>query len=154
ADGPCKNGDGSVEVYGDGRYFTITSNRINDHQVEERQQQFDRICTEYLARPVQRKSADVKPTGDDSALDYMLRIQPKANENDGSKPLYSVVCRAVEYDLSDDDAIATIRQYEEACPFPVKYSDDEICRRLRDAEKIVTRGIARPLRNYKLVVVV
>jgi len=64
------------------------------------------------------------------------------DESDGSKRLFAVACRAIEHDLSDDQAIATIRDYEAERPFKKSWTDAEILQRVRDAEKQVERGSA------------
>lgn len=85
------------------------------------------------------------------ALAAMLRHKADPNETDGSKRLFSVACRAVEYDLADQAAISTIRQYEAKHPFPRPYTDAEIVARLRDAEKKTDRGSAIVLANFETV---
>lgn len=82
--------------------------------------------------------------GDDRAarcLAALLRVQ-MADAGDGSKRLFTAACRCVEHDLDDGQAIGTIRAYEQVRPFPRARSDDEILRRLRDAERTCTRGAA------------
>jgi len=76
----------------------------------------------------------------------MLRMKVK-EESDGSKRLFICACRCVDHDLSDSEAIATIRKYEKERPFPCDRSDDEILERVRSAEKIVQRGISLELSN-------
>ena len=82
------------------------------------------------------------------ALAAMLRHRPDANEHDSSKRLLAVCCRAVEFDLSDESAISTIREYETQCPFASAWSDDDIVRRLRDAEQLAERGSAVTISNF------
>ncbi|MBI1338474.1 MAG: hypothetical protein GC164_16145 [Phycisphaera sp.] len=60
---------------------------------------------------------------------------------DGSKRLYAAACRAVEHDLDDELALKAIREYEKTKPFPKLWTDDEVLARIRDAEKITTRGL-------------
>src|SRR5690606_34090622 len=62
------------------------------------------------------------------------------DHNDGSHRLYSACCRAVEHKLSDAEAIACIRAYERVQPFPASWSDADILKRLRDAERQCLRG--------------
>lgn len=93
------------------------------------------------------KSDDTEHNGDRSpgtvhaaALQAMLAIGLQDNQ-DGSKRLYTAACRAVEHDLSDADAVATIRVYTEQKPFPRRWNDADIIKRIRDAErKDVVRG--------------
>ena len=62
------------------------------------------------------------------------------DSTDGSRRLFACACRCVEYDLTDADAITTIRRYERVNPFPKKWSDRDILTRLQDAEKRTERG--------------
>jgi len=82
------------------------------------------------------------PGSDDragKALAAMLRIGT-VDGNDGSKRLYTSACRAVEWDLSDNEALTTIRAYAAVRPFPRPWTDKQILNRVRAAERIVTRG--------------
>ena len=63
---------------------------------------------------------------------------------DGSRRLFVAACRVVEHGLGDAEAVATLRRYEVDNPFPKEFTDDEILRRVRDAEKETTRGKAIP----------
>jgi hypothetical protein len=54
--------------------------------------------------------------------------------------LFSVCCRCVEHNLSDSEVISCIRAYERVQPFPLIWTDAEILRRLRDAERQCRRG--------------
>lgn len=75
----------------------------------------------------------------DAAYVAMMRIT-EADHNDGSRRLLTVACRAVEHGLTDQQAIDAIRAYERKKPFPKAWSDDDIIRRLRDAEQKAERG--------------
>jgi hypothetical protein len=83
-----------------------------------------------------------------AALAAMLRHKPDADEQDSSKRLLAVCCRAVEFNLSDDGTLATIRQYEKKNHFARDWSDDEVITRLRDAEKLAERGSAVTISNF------
>lgn len=145
-----KNRAGTVEIYGGGRYFTITGQQVDGtpKRVEQRQEQLDAVWQKYIGSEQQAKPKRVPPNlaernGDTSAaLDAMLRILPKDTESDGSNRLLAVCCRAVEHNLDDTAAVETIRRYEQRHPFPADWSDDDIVRRLRDAERKATRGEA------------
>ncbi|MCA9056810.1 MAG: hypothetical protein KDA75_23465, partial [Planctomycetaceae bacterium] len=71
----------------------------------------------------------------------MLRIRI-SDQRDGSHRLFVAACRAVEYDLDDAAALATIREFAQQRPFPKSWSDEEIIRRVRDAEGQCQRGKA------------
>ncbi|MGD9720102.1 MAG: phage/plasmid primase, P4 family [Pirellulales bacterium] len=67
------------------------------------------------------------------------------DQRDGSHRLFVCACRAVEYDLDDATALATISQYARQRPFPRGWTDQEILQRLRDAENQCRRGAALEL---------
>ncbi|NOT02775.1 MAG: bifunctional DNA primase/polymerase [Phycisphaerales bacterium] len=70
----------------------------------------------------------------------MLRCRVRADESDGSKRLFVYACRAVEHDLTDDEAIQAMRAAGSVAPFPRHWTDDEIATRLRAAEGKTQRG--------------
>lgn len=74
-----------------------------------------------------------------ACLTGLLRID-MADHQDGSKRLFTAACRCVEHDLTDTEALNTIRAYERVRPFPTAWTDTHIFARLRDAERTVTRG--------------
>ena len=95
------------------------------------------------------------PKADGQAVnDVCLRAMVKATKNmedtgDGSRRLYTVAMRAVEFDLTDDEAVSTIQAYSKDNPFPRNYSPAEILERVRSGERDTIRGkalvIKRPL---------
>lgn len=62
------------------------------------------------------------------------------DKRDGSHRLFVCACRAVEHDLDDATALSVIRDYARERPFPREWTDDEVLRRLRDAEQRCDRG--------------
>ena len=98
--------------------------------------------TKAQLRPTQAATTNLEPA-DRSArcLAAMLRIRI-TDQRDGSHRLFVAACRAVEYDLDDATALATIREYARQKPFPKSWNDDEIMRRVRDAEGQCRRGQA------------
>lgn len=69
------------------------------------------------------------------------------DQNDGSRRLSVCACRTVEYDLSEPEALALIQAYQLVHPFPQTWADEEIVKRIRDADKDCKRGGALELRN-------
>lgn len=69
----------------------------------------------------------------------MLRVRIN-DQRDGSHRLFVAACRTVEYDLDDATALATIQEYARQKPFPKSWNDEEIIRRVRDAEVQCRRG--------------
>jgi len=74
-------------------------------------------------------------------LDAMQRMKVE-DHNDGSHRLYCAACRCVEFDLDDGQALACLRQYEEAKPYLREWTDEQMLQRVRDAEKRCARGTA------------
>ena len=73
---------------------------------------------------------------------HALRALRIVDVRDGSSRLYAAACRCVEHDLDDGQAVACIRQYAQQQPFPRPWTDADILRRVRDAERVATRGSA------------
>ncbi|OAI56434.1 hypothetical protein AYO47_09020, partial [Planctomyces sp. SCGC AG-212-M04] len=71
-----------------------------------------------------------------------LRRLSIGDHRDGSLRLFTCACRAVEFGLDDNTAIATIRTYAAERPFGREWTDDEILKRVRDAERRCQRGEA------------
>jgi hypothetical protein len=63
------------------------------------------------------------------------------DHKDGSSRLFAACCRAVEHNLSDSDAITAIREYATKQPFPNTWSEQDILKRLGDAEQATQRGL-------------
>jgi putative DNA primase/helicase len=77
----------------------------------------------------------------EKCLNAMRQIRHIDNQ-DGSLRLFVCACRSVEYDLDDATTLATIRKYSEEQPFPRSWTNAEMLKRIRDAEKICRRGKA------------
>jgi len=146
-----ENSAGTVEIYSRGRYFTITGQQVEGTplKVEKRQAELEAVWQEYIGSEVPAKKTKATKaatgTGVHAACLAAMRVATKNmpdGENDGSKRLVAVACRCVEHDLSDDQAIATIRKYEVDRPFPGQWTDEDILKRVRDAEQKVERGFA------------
>ncbi len=130
---PTKNSEGTVEVYNSGRYFTVTGQRIEESPsaIEGREDELKAIWQKYVNSG--RKSIDQQVVSPDSssanamvsqpALSAMLLHKPVAKESDGSNRLFIISCRAVEHDLTDESAVATIRAYAQTYPFPTDWTD-------------------------------
>lgn len=151
-------GAGELEVYDKSRYFCVTGNILPGSATDatDCQKALDELCRRYWSR----KHASVEPQPQRAAaslpqeqmvthqddrvgrcLTAMLKF--KANDrNDGSHRLFAAACRCVEHDLSDEQAIACVRAYAAQRPFPRDWTDAQIVRRLRDAEKECVRGKA------------
>ena len=102
--------------------------------------------------PSSSASSSAEPNDDRFArcLQSLLRIKTPDGK-DGSKRLFTAACRCVEHALADSEAVACIRSYSSAKPFPRQYDDNAIVSRLRDAEKRAESGAAlkknKPTKN-------
>ncbi len=94
-----------------------------------------------------RRSADARR----KCLETLLRLSG-TDHMDGSRRLFTCACRCVEHDLAEADAISVIRTYEQLDPFPTSWTDAQIVKRLRDAERTVERGEALRPRGKRLTV--
>ena len=146
--GKTKGADGKLEIYSSGRYFCITGQHLSG-DIAERQHELEAVHAKYVGMAKESAPAKSGACVSGPALDAMLRIQPKADENDGTRRLFIWACRAVEQDLDDTTAIATIREAEATFPFPIAFSDEEILKRVRDAEEKAVRGSVLVIRMEK-----
>lgn len=146
--------DANVAVYSKERYFTVTGERIDDYSygIEDRGEILQRWDVEVFGKGVKARTAAhataatkaTKATEGDhetiaSCVASMLRMK-MTDSADGSKRLFAYCCRAVEFDLGDVDAIRAVREASSSRPFPRDWSNGEIVKRLRQAERQVTRG--------------
>ena len=151
---------GTIEVYDQKRLFAITGQLFDGCPAEvlDCQENLDALCTQFWGQPAPKPASLSAPTPPSTptparltqtirpALEACLNAMLKLNmvdHRDGSLRLYTACCRAVEHDLSDLDAVQCIREYERQRPFPHAWSDAEIVKRLRDAERQCVRGSAQ-----------
>lgn len=137
-------GAGELEVYDKARYFCVTGNRWpgTPAAIVDRQIELDALCNRYWAKELTPTEETVQAPANDRAADCLkdMLAAKVADKGDGSMRLYTMACRCVEHDLGDAQALATIRAYAQVRPFPKDWTDDEIIRRIRDAEKKCCRG--------------
>ncbi|OHB52483.1 MAG: hypothetical protein A2Y12_06355 [Planctomycetes bacterium GWF2_42_9] len=101
-------------------------------------------------------TSEIAPSLDDHKKRYnaCLKSLNRINivdKNDGSYRLYVCACRCIAFDLTDDGAILCIKEYANKRPFPRDYDDNQILKRIHDAEKKVTRGEALAVDNEGLI---
>ena len=136
---------GKVEVYDKGRFFTVTGRRLSGSpaELQDCQGSLNELCEQLW--PQTDGDTIAQPSDFNAAFDDCLAslLRLKINDHsDGSHRLFVSCCRCVEHDLSDDDAIRCIRQYAGVRPFPKDWTDTQIAKRLRDAERTCKRGEA------------
>ncbi len=146
-------------------YFTVTGQPVRldktvwdeDHSLALR----SLICRLEKAKAERKldaklKGVEISPAAERACLEAMLSIKAKPTENDGSKRLYAVCCRAMEFGLREPQAVAMVRRYSEQQPFPVSWSDDDIARRYRDAvrnlgDRFASAVADRPRQNVRYI---
>ena len=94
------------------------------------------------ATPARATNKRVVAEGKVSRCLAAMRRITLADQCDGSHRLFVCACRAVEHDLDDTAALATIREYGRDRRFLRPWNGAEIIQRLRDAEKACRRGQA------------
>ncbi len=87
------------------------------------------------------ESAQTPVDAYERCLRALRRIQHQ-DKNDGSHRLFLAACNCVNHDLDDAAALRCIREYARERPFRRDWAEAEIIRRLRDAERVATRGDA------------
>jgi hypothetical protein len=142
------DGAGAVEIYDRARFFCITGRRLPEApaDIQERQEELDSLCNYFWPASPSRNAPAAASSPDrqfERCLASMLWMD-MADRSDGSRRLYAAACRAVEHDLTDEQAVRAIREYERVKPFPKTWGDEEIRGRIRDAERECARGTVVP----------
>lgn len=158
---------GNVEVYRDGRYFTVTGNVIHKRPLKTIDASFYTFLDKYLPKETETKtdSAPIEASDDAAkikhALNSCLLVEYDAGtEGDGSRRLVKYARQCVRAGLSPEGAITVIRMLEPLKPFPKKWTDEQIRQRYKDATnqsevgeaiRIYEQsdyGVARRVRDY------
>lgn len=132
---------GNVEVYCNGRYFTV-SGHCNDKPIAEVGPKFFAFLDKHLTKPKPSEEAvnDRAPIGasDDPkfmeiALKACLKVEVPETENDGSRRVTKLCRQCVRYGLTPDGCVKIVRKAVAFAPLPVAWSDDEIKTRYKQA---------------------
>jgi hypothetical protein len=151
-------GVGGLELYDRARYFTVTGNVWpgSNTEVTDCQGALDALCIRLWPEKAPQAAAAVEPPAtaagpagaaihhDDRVgrcLAAMLRMDV-ADKNDGSFRLFAAACRCVAHDLTGTEAMVCLKAYAALKPFPTSWSDEDVQKRLHDAEGHVRRGEA------------
>lgn len=154
-------GPGEMEIYQEGRYFTVTGNILPGRPVDvtDCQDQLDALCGRHwspapasapstpqgpIVTTLPPQPPEISGHRDDRVgrcLASMLQMRT-TDKNDGSHRLFAAACRCVEHDLSDSEAQLCIWTYGRLRPFPKPWLHNDVLKRIRDAEDHVNRGEA------------
>jgi AAA domain len=149
-DGMGPKAIGKLEIYDRARCFAVTGRRVASlpGDLLARQEQLNALCNRlWPAKTGLVTTLPINPIETNLPAQAQACFRAISNmqivdHSDGSHRLFSVCCRCVEFDLSDSHAVLAIRKYEEIAPFPRHWSDAEIYKRMRSAERKVQRGVS------------
>lgn len=117
------------------------------------------FTVDAMLRHARTNRAPTAPTIDDDApprpsfvgsersnrcLGAMLRVDVPGDEHDGSKRLVLVCRQAKRYGFVGADAVALVRLYAVQQPFPREWRDEEIIRRVDDANVRIGEALDEP----------
>jgi hypothetical protein len=142
------DGSGRLEVYDHDRWFAVTGHVLDGKPAEVRDcsDVLAQLCRRHLLRDALEAVAEAVGEAQSDlrfrrCLSAMLAMN-MTDAGDGSRRLYAAACRCVEHNLDDQESLRCIRDYARLQPFPTDWSDNDLLRRLRDAEKATARGKA------------
>jgi putative DNA primase/helicase len=132
---------GNIEVYKDGRYFTVTGNMVSDKPIADIGPSFFELMNTHLAvedKPASKTGSPVEQSDDEPArikhaLNACLKVEIAEDEGDGSRRMVKYCRQCVRAGLSPEGAITAIRAIEQINPFPKEWSDSEIRKRYASA---------------------
>ena len=140
-------GDGKVEVYSKGRFFTVTGQRVHGtpDDVRERQGPITALMTTLakwvpeVVKPVKVKSETEQPLTPDRerqikrASKYLEAIPGAIDGEGGSTATFIAVKKVLGFDLSDEDTFDVLQGWNFKCVPP--WSDAELWKKIKDAKK-------------------
>jgi hypothetical protein len=137
-------GDGAIEIYDRGRFFTVTGNLCGEDDVAHRQAEIDWLIESFMpaSDPKGNLEGVMRPriyVGDDEKLRrasaYLAEVEPAISGSGGHDTTYRAACSlVVGFDLSADDAFGLLwNEYNPRCSPP--WSEKEIWHKVWSAEK-------------------
>jgi|GEM_PF-6189333 len=137
-------GDGAIELYERGRFFTVTGNVVGGSAVEDLQAEVDWLAAEYMPeeKPTGNLENVMRPriyVGEDEKLRrasaYLSEVDPAVSGEGGHDTTYRAACSlVVGFDLSPDDAFGLLwNEYNPRCQPP--WTEKELWHKVRSAEK-------------------
>lgn len=157
------DGAGEMEVYDVHRYFAVTGRVLPDtpKAIKDCQAELTALCDRHWPPPALNASDVVVAATPPAPIDKPVEVQTPntadnrlfrclatmlamdvQDHNDGSFRLFAAACRCVEHNLSDHEACVCLRAYALQRPFPSGFTDQELLKRVRDAERTTQRGRA------------
>ena len=130
-----------VETYSQGRYFTVTGNKLPDSPsvTADAQAALDEFIAEYWpAKTTATPSRSPSRNGHDSVLDrarkYLAKVPPAISGQGGHNATYHAACVLVhEFALSVEQAKPLLLEWNATCQPP--WSEAELDHKLEDAAR-------------------
>jgi len=135
-------GDGAVEIYDNGRFFTITGNVFSGSEITRRQAEIDWLASEYMQEQKGNLEGIQQPriyVGDDEKLRrasaYLNEIDGAVSGQGGHDVTFRAACALViGFDLSQEDAFSLLwNEYNQKCQPP--WSEKELRHKVKSAGK-------------------
>lgn len=119
---------GRIEVYGAGRYFTVTGRAVRGHAGDVATVDIEPLCREYLAEPVRtpppRREASASGDAFARCRAYVAKMPGAISGAGGHNLTLHVACECRRFGLSKSEARQILDEYNLRCEPP--WSDREI----------------------------
>lgn len=158
---------GPLEVYRDGRYFTITSQSVGSETIADVGPKLEAILERY-AKPTEKQPVDDTPpvaASDDQdrirhALNACMKVEVPEVEDDASGRITRYARQCVRAGVTEEGCVKVVRMVTEFFPLPKPWSNEKITTRYRqalerssvgEAIKVYEQsdyGVARRVRDY------
>lgn len=110
-----------VEIYDRGRYFALTSKRLQGMPTEpqDRQAEINQFCEAFFKRPVVAPVTITRDFGSEAAIIdrarlYIKQMPPAISGQDGHKSTFKVACVLVKgFGLSREDGLALLTEWNQ-----------------------------------------
>ncbi len=127
----------NIEVYRDGRYFTVTGHRVNDRPIREIGDWFIDWMDRHLPKEQKEAGESIEATDDSQRIKHAIaacmKVEVDPGEGDGSRRLLKYARQCVRAGLTPDGCVQVVRAMEAVYPFPAKWTDAQIRKRYQDA---------------------
>ena len=141
---PCCDKKPGIEVYGGGRYFTVTGDELaigGDFGCEAKQQQLDELIAKHWPEPVRQPttltvSRPVEGQADavERARRYLAQMPGAVSGCSGHNATFRAACvLMLGFDLRVEDAFGVIQEWNQKCEPP--WEDRDLWKKVSDADK-------------------
>lgn len=133
-------GDGAIEIYDQGRFFTVTGNVWDDNEPSNKQDVLDGLAAQYFGPPPVKHKRVCVGTNSlvsekvERASRYLATMEPAIAGSDGHGTTFRVACKMVlGFDLDQSTAFALLwSDYNPRCVPP--WSEKELRHKVEQAD--------------------